>query len=156
MGALAGVAMVAMLVIVGVAATAIVLLRNATIERDRLLEVAERVRPDPPTVAVRSPVFVATASGRRYHLGCTVGDEDGEVRYAIWTTRSHRVVAVFDPTDEGWTAAWDLYLRVEHDTSPAWVDHRGARRSRREWTGRRSGPVLTAASSQPRSGGPGP
>ena len=140
MDPLTGAAMLAMTVI---AATAIVLLRNATMARHHLIEVATRTRPDPPVVDVRSPAFVATATGSRYHLGCMVGETD--FRYAIWTTRSHRVVATLDPTEDGWAAAWDLYLEVEHDPAPPWLDHRGARRSRREWTGRPAGRVIAAA-----------
>ena len=136
----------AMLAMVAIAATAILLLRSATIARHRLLEVATRTRPDPPVVDVRSPAFVATATGSRYHLGCMVGETD--FRYAIWTTRSHRVVATLDPTEEGWAAAWDLYLEVEHDPAPPWLDHRGAPRSRREWTSRTAGRAHVAATSE--------
>jgi hypothetical protein len=139
----------AMLVIIGIAATAIVLLRRSTLAQRRLLEVAVRTRRDPPTVEVRSPVFVATVSGRRYHLGCMVGEVDYE--YAIWTTRSHRVVQLFEATDDGWTEAWDVFVKVEHDDAPAWLDHRGAPRSRLEWKSRSGGAAAIAASTVRRS-----
>jgi hypothetical protein len=138
-----------MLIIIAIAATAILLLRRATLSQQRLLEVAGRTRPEPPTVDVRSPVFVATVSGRRYHLGCMVGEVDYE--YAIWTTRSHRVVQLFEATDEGWVQAWDEFIRIEHDDAPAWLDHRGAPRSRLEW-GPRSGGTTSIAASTPRRG----
>lgn len=91
--------------------------------------------PDPPVVEALSPAFITTNSGRRYHLGCLTGD--GGLRYAVWTARSHELVRLFDCTEAGWRAAWDLFQRVERDRSPEWIDLRGARRSRREWLNHR-------------------
>jgi hypothetical protein len=130
------VAEVAVLALIGIAATSIVLLRQATIEKGRALEAAGWSPPEAPVVELRSPAFVATVSGRRYHLGCVVGEQN--VRYAVWTTRSHRVVEFFEANEAGWRGAWHLYMGVEHDDSPMWLDHRGAPRSRKEWLGRPS------------------
>lgn len=134
-----------MLVIVLIALAAILLLRRATGEKARLLETVRTARPDPPVVQVRSPAFVATTSGARYHVGCIVGEREFE--YGLWTTRSHRVVRTFDPTEVGWSEAWDLYVHLEHDEAPSWLDHRGAPRSRREWTTPATGRISVAASS---------
>jgi hypothetical protein len=123
----------ALLVVIVIAATAIFLLRQATIENRRVLVAAREARPEAPIVRLRSPAFVATVSGRRYHLGCVVGEQD--VRYAVWTTRSHRVVELFEASEAGWCDAWRLYAQIEYDDSPAWLDHRGAPRSRKEWGG---------------------
>ena len=133
-----------MLAIVLIATVAILLLRRATAERARLVQVVRTSRPDPPVVEIRSPAFVATTSGARYHVGCIVGDRD--FRYGLWTTRSHLVVRTFEPTDSGWTEAWNLYVHLEHDEAPSWLDHRGAPRSRREWASATTGRVRVAAS----------
>jgi hypothetical protein len=133
----------AMLVILLVATSAILLLRRATKEKTKLLEAVRTSRPNPPIVHVRSPAFVATTSGTRYHVGCIVAEHE----YGLWTTRSHRVVRTFEPTERGWSEAWDLYLHLEHDQAPTWLDHRGAPRSRREWTTTSASRLNVAASS---------
>ena len=143
----------AMLAIVLIAASAIILLRRATGETERLLETIRTARPDMPVVQVRSPAFVGTASGSRYHVGCIVGDR--EFSYGLWTMRSHRVVRTFEPTESGWSEAWDLYVRLEYDEGPSWFDHRGAPRSRREWTTPPTGRLSVAASTSPRRLGAG-
>jgi hypothetical protein len=116
---------------VAVALASLVLLRRS---RSRAPEPAQPKPsgiPDPPIVEAESPVFITTNRGSRYHLGCLTGN--GEIRYAIWTARSHELVRLFESTETGWRAAWDLFQRVERDRSAEWIDHRGARRSRREW-----------------------
>jgi hypothetical protein len=133
----------AMLAIVLIATAAILLLRRATAEKARLIQTVRTSRPDPPVVQVRSPAFVATTSGARYHVGCIVGEHD--YRYGLWTTRSHRVVKTFESTASGWSEAWDLYIHLEHDEAPSWLDHRGAPRSRREWTAAATGTQYRAA-----------
>jgi hypothetical protein len=135
----------AMLVITLIAATSILLLRRATIQKAQLLEGVLTTRPEAPIVQVRSPAFVATKSGGRYHIGCIVGEHDFE--YGLWTTRSHRVVERFEPSETGWSEAWSLYLRLEQDPAPPWIDHRGAPRSRQEWGDRSAGGLSVAASS---------
>jgi hypothetical protein len=142
-----------MLAIILIASTAILLLRRANIERAQLLETTTAGRPAAPVVQVRSPAFVATHSGARYHVGCIVGEQAFE--YGLWTTRSHRVVETYEPSEDGWSQAWARYLRLEHDPGPAWIDHRGAPRSRREWSSQPAGGVTVAAAagrSNPTSG----
>lgn len=134
----------AMLAITVIAATAILLLRRATTQKAQLLQDVLSTRPDAPVVQVRSPAFVATKSGARYHIGCIVGERDFE--YGLWTTRSHRVVEAFEPSEQGWAEAWDLYVRLERDPAPPWIDHRGAPRSRQEWVTRPAGRLSVAAS----------
>ena len=134
----------AMLAIILIAAAAILLLRRANIERARLVEGTRAIRPEAPIVQLRSPAFVATHSGERYHVGCIVGEDAFE--YGVWTTRSHRVVQTFEPSDAGWSEAWALYVQVEQDPAPPWIDHRGAPRSRREWVAASAGGSRVAAS----------
>ena len=143
----------AMFLIILIAAASILLLRRANMERARLMDLTLASRPGPPRVQVRSPAFVATTSGSRYHVGCMVGEREFE--YGVWTTRSHRLVATFAPSEEGWSEAWALYMRLEHDPAPPWIDHRGAPRSRREWIGRSAGRVAVASSSTLAAGPPG-
>lgn len=116
---------------VGTAATSLVLLRRARRAPAAVGPQQSSGVPAPPIVEAQSPVFIATNLGRRYHLGCLTGN--GEIRYAIWTARSHELVRLFDSTEAGWRAAWDLFQRVERDRRAEWIDHRGARRSRHEW-----------------------
>jgi hypothetical protein len=142
-------AAVGMLAIVVIAAAAILLLHRATLEKAQLLDGARTARPDPPSVQIRSPAFVATNSGGRYHIGCIVGEDGYE--YGLWTTRSHRVVRTFEPTETGWTEAWTLFVRLERDEAPSWIDHRGAPRSRREWDARPAGRLNVAASANDRN-----
>ena len=134
----------AMLVITVIAASSILLLRQATMQKAQLLQDALSTRPEAPIVQVRSPAFVATRSGSRYHIGCIVGEHDFE--YGLWTTRSHRVVETFEPSELGWSEAWALYVRLEQDPAPSWIDHRGAPRSRQEWSRRPAGRLSVAAS----------
>ena len=127
--------LLAVLLLAGVASTALIQLRSANRARDLLQSHARQgphLPPPPPVVEVLSPAFVATMTGPRYHLGCII-DEHSFV-YGIWTTRSHTVVRVFEPNEAGWREAWDVHRVLESDPTPAWLDHRGAPRSRREWS----------------------
>lgn len=116
---------------VTVATSSLALLRRSRTRAPAMGQPQRSSIPDPPIVEAQSPVFITTNLGHRYHLGCLTGN--GEIRYAIWTARSHELVRLFDSTEAGWRAAWDLFQRVERDRSAEWIDHRGARRSRREW-----------------------
>jgi hypothetical protein len=113
------------------AVASLLLLRRSRSEEPEAPARPPQVVPDPPIIDALSPVFITTHRGRRYHVGCLSGN--GEMRYAIWTSRSHELVRLFDSNDAGWRAAWDFFQRVEKDRSAEWIDHRGARRSRREW-----------------------
>ena len=116
---------------VAVATVSLHLLRRSRTQSPASAESQQSGIPDPPIVETQSPVFITTNLGRRYHLGCLTGN--GEIRYAIWTARSHELVRLFESTETGWRAAWDLFQRVERDRSAEWIDHRGAKRSRHEW-----------------------
>jgi hypothetical protein len=116
---------------VTVATASLVLLRRSKTRAPATGQPQPSGIPDPPIVEAQSPVFITTNRGRRYHLGCLTGN--GEIRYAIWTARSHELVRLFESTESGWRAAWDLFQRVERDRNAEWIDHRGARRSRHEW-----------------------
>jgi hypothetical protein len=116
---------------VAVAAISLLLLRRARARPAPPPNPSPKGIPDPPIVKSDSPVFITTHRGERYHLGALAGTTDPA--YAVWTSRSHELVRLFDNTMEGWRAAWELFQRVEADDKSEWIDRRGARRSRREW-----------------------
>jgi hypothetical protein len=138
-------AVAAVLIMVVVAATSLVLLHRANAERAHLRQEPVSVRPAAPVVEVRSPAFVATVTGRRYHLGCII--DDHTYRYGIWTTRSHTVVRLFETSEADWEEAWELHRAMEADPAPSWLDHRGAPRSRLEWTFRARARAATSPES---------
>jgi hypothetical protein len=121
----------AFLITLVVAVASLALLRRSRTEvADAPAGPSARV-PDPPIVDAMSPAFITTHTGVRYNIGCLTGN--GQMRYAVWTARSHELVRLFDSTQAGWSSAWEFFQRVERDRSAEWTDHRGARRSRSEW-----------------------
>jgi hypothetical protein len=121
----------AFLITVAVAVASLALLRRSRTETPAPAEPTGSGVPDPPILDAMSPVFITTHTGRRYNIGCLTGN--GQMRYAVWTARSHELVRLFDSSEAGWSAAWEFFERVERDRNAEWTDHRGARRSRREW-----------------------